>query len=243
MWKKDEAQSGTQPAESPARPTAEAPPRNPGSPQRAAIGRSIRIRGEVSGDEDLLIQGEVDGSVALGKHQVTVGGDGRVKASITARLVIVEGRVEGDVTAEEQVILRASARVEGDMAAPRVVIEDGARFRGSVDMGDPVEGTGKDSGRQDARGSGKPGASSGTNDRSDTDTGTGPGSGSDAAQGSGSEAGKAAGSGSSASSGSSGAAGSSSTSSSSSSSSPSSPSSGGKDGTRSKGDARKPVAS
>ncbi|MEX2529910.1 MAG: polymer-forming cytoskeletal protein [Gemmatimonadota bacterium] len=214
MWKKDEAQSGDQPAANPSRQTDEAPSRKPGSPQRAAIGRSIRIRGEVSGDEDLLVQGEVDGSVSLGKHQVTVGDDGRVKASIAARLVIVEGRVEGDITAEEQVILRASARVEGDIAAPRVVIEDGARFRGSVDMGDPVESGGKDGGRPEARGTGKPGPDSGANDRSD------------AGKRAGSEAEKS--DGLKASSGSSGG---------------SSSSGGGKDESRSKGDARKAVAS
>lgn len=220
MWKKDEAQSGDQPTASPSRQTDEAPSRKPGSPQRAAIGRSIRIRGEVSGDEDLLVQGEVDGSVSLGKHQVTVGDDGRVKASIAARLVIVEGRVEGDVTAEEQVILRASARVEGDIAAPRVVIEDGARFRGSVDMGDPVESGGKDGGRQEARGAGKPGAGSGANDRSDA----GKGSGSEAEKSDGSKASSGASGGSNSSGG-------------------SSSSSGGKDESRSKGDARKAVAS
>ena len=226
MWKKDEAQSGDQPTAGPARQTDEAPSRKPGSPQRAAIGRSIKIRGEVSGDEDLLVQGEVEGSVALGKHQVTVGDDGRVKASIAARLVIVEGRVEGDVTAEEQVILRASARVEGDIAAPRVVIEDGARFRGSVDMGDPSESAAKDSGRQEARGSGKPGADAGTSD------------GSNAGKGAGSESGKPGSSSSSP-----GSSGSPSPSGSGSSSASPSSSGGGKEESRSKGGAQKAVTS
>jgi cytoskeletal protein CcmA (bactofilin family) len=102
----------------------------------ATIGQSIRIKGEVTGDEDLLIQGSVDGSVTLKKHSITVGPDGEVKASIDGRLVTVEGTVEGNITADEQVILRGSASVRGDIFAPRVVLEDGARFRGGVDMGE-----------------------------------------------------------------------------------------------------------
>jgi cytoskeletal protein CcmA (bactofilin family) len=100
------------------------------------IGRSISIVGEVKGEEDLLIQGRVEGSVDLRNQSVTVGEGGRVKADITGRIVAVEGEVEGNLQAEEQVILRSSARVKGDITAPRVVLEDGASFRGLVDMGD-----------------------------------------------------------------------------------------------------------
>jgi cytoskeletal protein CcmA (bactofilin family) len=135
MWKKDEV-SNDRPAPRPdvARGPGPGGPRPPG--ERATIGRSITIRGEVTGDEDLLIQGRVEGSVDLKQHAVTVGPDGKVKASITARVVTVEGTVQGDLTADEQLILRSSARVEGDMTAARVVLEDGARFRGGVDMGE-----------------------------------------------------------------------------------------------------------
>ena len=101
----------------------------------ATIGPSIVIRGEVSGNEDLLIQGQVDGSVALDLHSVTVGGGGRVKADITGRVITIEGTVEGDLRAKEQIILRGSSTVHGDLKAPRVVLEDGASFRGLVDMG------------------------------------------------------------------------------------------------------------
>jgi cytoskeletal protein CcmA (bactofilin family) len=106
------------------------------TPDLATIGRSIRIKGEVSGDEDLLIQGRVEGSVNLKQHSITVGPDGDVKATIVGRLVTIEGSVEGNLTADEQVILRSSASVKGDIVAPRVVLEDGARFRGGVDMGE-----------------------------------------------------------------------------------------------------------
>lgn len=137
MWKKDDVTEGRP---TPPRPET-APPRNdpprgrPAAGERATIGRSITIRGEVSGDEDLLIQGRVDGSVDLGQHSVTVGPEGQVKAGISGRVVTVEGEVQGDLEGQEQVILRSTAKVQGDIKAPRVVLEDGANFRGGVDMG------------------------------------------------------------------------------------------------------------
>jgi len=141
MWKKDDEPVGApavgQPKEQTPRP--EPTRMGAGTSERATIGRSITIHGDVSGDEDLLIQGRVDGSVDLKQQSVTVGQDGRVKANITGRVVIVEGEVEGDLKAEEQVILRSTATVQGDITASRVVLEDGASFRGGVDMGDPSE--------------------------------------------------------------------------------------------------------
>jgi cytoskeletal protein CcmA (bactofilin family) len=136
MWKKDEGTTENRsPADAPTGST-ETPRRTSTSGERASIGRSIRIQGDVSGDEDLLIQGHVKGSVTLEQNAVTVGSEGEVHASIQARLVTVEGRVVGDLIAEERVILRSSARVEGDITSPRVVLEDGANFRGGIDMGE-----------------------------------------------------------------------------------------------------------
>lgn len=137
MWKKDEGQS-TQPSsmETPQRVASPRPTSaSSASATRATIGPSISIKGDVTGSEDLLIQGQVDGSVTLDQHAVTVGGEGRVNADIRGRIINVEGRVEGDLTADEQIILRGSAHVHGDIKAPRVVLEDGATFRGLVDMG------------------------------------------------------------------------------------------------------------
>lgn len=139
MWKKEEQEKERPVTRTAETPVAERPSRRPTSSERATIGRSISIRGDVTGDEDLLIQGRVDGSVDLSEHAVTVGPDGEVKASIVARLVVVEGTVEGNLRADEQVILRSSAQVHGDIEAPRVVLEDGARFRGGVDMGETSE--------------------------------------------------------------------------------------------------------
>ena len=143
MWKKEDGPDST----AAPRPAATPGVERIGSPRAsggaASIGRSITIRGEVTGDEDLLIQGHVEGSVNLKQHAVTVGSEGEVKADITARIITVEGSVEGNLNAQEQVILRNAAVVEGDIAAPRVVLEDGARFRGGVDMGETVEKSGR----------------------------------------------------------------------------------------------------
>ncbi len=81
-----------------------------------------------------MIQGSVDGTVDLEKHNVTVGPEGRVKADITGRTVTIEGEVEGNVRGQEQVALRSASKVTGDIVAPRVVLEDGASFLGSIDM-------------------------------------------------------------------------------------------------------------
>ncbi len=150
MWKRDDQQETPEPRA--ADPAAERPgARARSGGERATIGRSITIRGEVTGDEDLLIQGRIEGSIDLRQHAVTVGSEGDVKADVVARVLTIEGRVKGNLSAEEQVVLRSSARVEGDISAPRLVLEDGARFRGGVDMGDPEERMGrKDGGRSSA---------------------------------------------------------------------------------------------
>ncbi len=165
MWKKDDTSDEPTPPRRDAQESAASRERTRKPVEQATIGRSIRIRGEVSGDEDLLIQGHVDGTVNLKQHALTVGSEGEVKADVTARLITVEGRVEGDLTAEEQLILRGSAEVDGDLTAPRVVLEDGARFRGGIDMGDPTE---RDRGRPKAAASPSPGQASGSGQASDS---------------------------------------------------------------------------
>jgi cytoskeletal protein CcmA (bactofilin family) len=140
MWKKEERHEelATQRFTAPAAPAPGTGALMTGT-ERATIGRSITLRGDVTGDEDLLIQGHVEGTVNLRQHSVTVGSEGEVVASIVGRVVTVEGRVEGDISGTEQVILRSSALVKGDIRAPRLVLEDGARFRGLVDMGEGEE--------------------------------------------------------------------------------------------------------
>ena len=102
--------------------------------ETATIGPSIRIRGDLAGDEDLVVQGQVEGTISLEQHLVTVGKDGKVNATVNARVIIVEGEVDGDLNGEEQVTLKKSAGVRGNIVSPRVSLEDGARFKGSIDM-------------------------------------------------------------------------------------------------------------
>lgn len=105
----------------------------------AVIGPSIQIDGTLKGDEDLIIQGKVDGTVELKKNSVTIGESGEVKADIFAHTVIVEGKVEGKIVGSEQVVMRKTAKIRGTLIAPRVMLEDGARFNGTIDMDPEAE--------------------------------------------------------------------------------------------------------
>ena len=107
------------------------------------IGPTIEIKGTVTGDEDLLIQGRVEGTVELGSHQVTVGQSGKVNADIQAKVVNIDGEVAGDLTGGEKVVISKSGKVRGNIVAPRVTLEDGAIFKGSIDMDPGETDTGK----------------------------------------------------------------------------------------------------
>jgi cytoskeletal protein CcmA (bactofilin family) len=158
MWKRDEAvkpaPSGSGPAPAPASgvPQAAEPARTasaPSEPQRGMekttvnIGKSVVIKGELSGSEDLTIEGQVDGKIELRQNVLTIGPNGKIKAQVFAKSVIILGEVTGNVTASEKVDIRDNGSVDGDIAAPRVAIAEGAHFRGSIDMqrtgGKPAE--------------------------------------------------------------------------------------------------------
>jgi cytoskeletal protein CcmA (bactofilin family) len=100
----------------------------------ASIGKSIVINGELSGSEDLTIEGRVDGKIELKDHVLTVGPNGRIKAQVSAKAVVVLGQVTGNLNATEKVDIKENGSVEGDIVAPRVAIADGSHFRGSIDM-------------------------------------------------------------------------------------------------------------
>jgi len=100
----------------------------------ALIGRSVVIKGELVGSEDLTIEGQVEGKIELRDHTLTVGQNGRIKAQVFAKSVVVFGELIGNVNASETVDLRDKASVDGDIVAPRVAIAEGAHFRGSIDM-------------------------------------------------------------------------------------------------------------
>jgi cytoskeletal protein CcmA (bactofilin family) len=149
VWKKsDDSPSYPETAATPPpRPAAAAPVHAPGPAaseaprrtERATIGPSIHIKGDLSGDEDLVIEGRVEGKVDLKQNNVTVGKNGRVQADLFGRVVTIEGEVDGNVFARDQAILRQSGSIRGNITAPRVVLEDGSRFKGSIDMESPKE--------------------------------------------------------------------------------------------------------
>jgi cytoskeletal protein CcmA (bactofilin family) len=103
-------------------------------PERAHIGRSVVIKGELEGSEDLVVDGHVDGKIELREHVLTIGANGRVKAQVFAKSVVVLGELTGNIDASEKVEIRENGSVEGDIVAPKIAIAEGAHFRGSVDM-------------------------------------------------------------------------------------------------------------
>jgi cytoskeletal protein CcmA (bactofilin family) len=145
MWKRDESVKPTPPPPpAPATPVAAAPPAqgpktvSDARPQierdKVNIGKSVVIKGELSGSEDLTIEGHVEGSIQLKDNILTIGPNGKIRAEVFAKAVIVLGEVTGNVTASEKVDIRDNGSVDGDIISPRVAIAEGAHFRGSVDM-------------------------------------------------------------------------------------------------------------
>jgi cytoskeletal protein CcmA (bactofilin family) len=98
------------------------------------IGQSICIKGDLSGQEDLIIEGRVEGKIELRQHNVTVGKNGKVEADIYGKTITIEGEVHGNLYGEEQLVLRQTSTVRGNITAPRVSLEDGSNFKGSIDM-------------------------------------------------------------------------------------------------------------
>ncbi len=99
------------------------------------IGAKVKVKGDIVASEDLLVEGEVSGTITLTDNELVVGTSGRVEANINAKIVRIEGQVTGDIDGSERVIICASGNVEGNVSSPRVMLEDGGRFKGSIDMG------------------------------------------------------------------------------------------------------------
>src|ERR1700716_1062607 len=150
MWnrKKDEEypprQSSVQPTPAPQTskegiPMASMParsfePTGPTPGGSAPIGKAVMIKGQIYSREDLVIDGEVEGSVELQEHRLTVGPNGKVQAGITAREIIVLGSIHGNVEATDKIDIRKDAKLVGDIKTARIIIEDGAYFKGSIDI-------------------------------------------------------------------------------------------------------------
>jgi cytoskeletal protein CcmA (bactofilin family) len=143
MWKRDEAVRPVSGQPAAPQPSAPVPAGTMAQRSEAShimekdivnIGKSVVIKGELNGSEDLTIEGHVEGTIQLRDHVLTIGPNGRIKAQVFAKAVIVLGEVNGNVTASEKVDIRDNGSVDGDIIAPRVAIAEGAHFRGSVDM-------------------------------------------------------------------------------------------------------------
>jgi cytoskeletal protein CcmA (bactofilin family) len=104
---------------------------------QAQVGKSLQLKGEITGSEDLFIDGEVEGTVELKDNNLTIGPNGNVHADVQARSIIVLGRLRGNVRAGDKVEIRKTGSLEGDLATARIIIEDGAVFRGSIDILQP----------------------------------------------------------------------------------------------------------
>jgi cytoskeletal protein CcmA (bactofilin family) len=152
MWKPNQPGAGGTPQNpEPARPATPAAPSFESTPSRpapaatpsasageqATIGKSLIIKGEVTGSESLYIDGKVEGSINLSGNRVTVGRNGQVAANISAREIVVLGKVRGNVTASDRVDIRSEGSLTGDVTAQRISIEDGAFFKGGIDIRKP----------------------------------------------------------------------------------------------------------
>ena len=113
---------------------AHAPERERSMESNVNIGQSVEIKGTLKGNEDLTIEGMVDGKILVKDHALTIGTNGRIVAEVHAKTVVVVGQIIGNITADDKVEIAPSGSVEGDIRAPRVSIADGAKFKGSVDM-------------------------------------------------------------------------------------------------------------
>ncbi len=117
-----------------ATPAASKPAPASNSGQTTTIGSSIKLNGELNGDEDLLIQGQVEGNVYLKEHNLTIGEQGVIKANAFARTITVRGRLTGDLNGMEKVTITSTGKVRGNIVSPKVILEEGATFKGSIDM-------------------------------------------------------------------------------------------------------------
>lgn len=128
MFEKHKSDKPTSVTENPITPSA------PRTVNTAVIGSTVTIKGDISGEENLIIAGKVTGNVTFASHEVTISNDGCVNADVTANVVKVEGEVKGDLSGNEKVVISKTGKVQGNIVAPRVTLEDGAKFKGSIDM-------------------------------------------------------------------------------------------------------------
>lgn len=138
-------------------PTPAAAPRGGISGPKAAVGPTIFVKGQLAGDEDVLIAGQFEGTVDLPNHSLTVVESGQVRADVRAHAVVVQGELTGDVVGLESVMVVRAGQMKGNIKSPRVILEDGAEFNGSIDMAVPeAEAAPARAARPAAEGAAKP---------------------------------------------------------------------------------------
>jgi cytoskeletal protein CcmA (bactofilin family) len=141
MWGKDEKTvpaPALKPVEEPRLPSPPAPPATKGDARPMAnIGKSLVLKAQITGEEDVYVDGQLEGSIELKNNNLTVGINGRVNANVIARNVFVEGNLTGNVVATEKVEIRKTGSLQGDLTTGGVTIEDGAYFKGSIDIARP----------------------------------------------------------------------------------------------------------
>lgn len=151
MWKPTQSgPANSSPTPEPARPaTPSAPAFEPArgaapgpTGEQATIGKGLFIKGEITGSESLYIDGKIEGTINLPGNRLTVGRNGQVNAAINAREIVVLGKIKGNVSATDRVDIRAEGALTGDVSAARISIEDGAFFKGGIDI-KKLEGAGK----------------------------------------------------------------------------------------------------
>ena len=154
MWKPSQSEpQNAAPNPEPARPAPAAPSHETAgragmaASDQAVIGKGLFIKGEITGSESLFIDGKVEGSISIPGNRVTVGRNGQVAANISAREIVVLGKVRGNVSATDRVDIRAEGSLSGDVAAARISIEDGAFFKGGIDIRKPDSKQGSGNGQ------------------------------------------------------------------------------------------------
>lgn len=136
-WMRQKSEPEPESTDRPSAPpqtAASAPRRETSMEKLVNIGQSVHIKGELTGNEDLTIDGTVNGKIIVKDHGLTIGANGKIEAEVHAKTVVVVGQVTGNITADDKVEIAPSGSVQGDVRAPRVAIADGARFKGSIDM-------------------------------------------------------------------------------------------------------------
>ncbi len=137
LWQKDQEANRSTPTPTSQQTLPPSPSRlemtRPGKP--ATIGQSVQIKGELSAQEDLIIDGKIDGKILVHNHHLTIGPNGHITAEVHAKSVQINGAVAGNITADDRVEISPSGSVLGDITAPRVALADGSNFKGRIDMG------------------------------------------------------------------------------------------------------------